>query len=136
MTMLEEAMDQARETATDGPADRLLERLAERVGARATVEAVFGEPIRTGDLTVIPVAKVRWGFGGGRGIAGEGAAAPGSGAGAGGGVQAEPVGYLEIRPEGATYQPITDARPSPLLLLAGGIALAFVIRAIARLVGR
>jgi hypothetical protein len=59
------AIDEARRDGRLGRADQLLERLAELVGARAGVQAVFGEPVRDGDLTVIPVARVRWVFGGG-----------------------------------------------------------------------
>jgi hypothetical protein len=66
MTMLSEQMEAARVSAGD-PTDGLLERLAEMVGAKARVNTVFGDPIRQGDLTVVPVAKVRWGFGGGGG---------------------------------------------------------------------
>ena len=42
----------------------LVERLAERVGGRASVEAVFGEPIVRDGVTVIPVASIAYGFGG------------------------------------------------------------------------
>jgi hypothetical protein len=62
----------------------LLERIGESVGQRAQVSAVFGEPVERGSLTVIPVAKARFGFGGGGGfgtLKGE----EGSGGGGGGG---------------------------------------------------
>ena len=62
-----DAMNQVRHAVASAPADGLLERLAELVSARAGVQAVFGEPIRQDHLTVIPVARVRWGFGGGGG---------------------------------------------------------------------
>ena len=136
-SVIDEAVEQAREAVTKGPNDRLVERLAERIGAKATVATVFGEPIRSGELTVVPVAKVRWGFGAGGGRSDETATAPSaSGSGGGGGIAAEPAGYLEISAVGAAYHPITEARPSPLLIIAGGIALGIVIRAIAKLVGR
>jgi uncharacterized spore protein YtfJ len=64
-----EATDEARAATGPTSADRLLERLAELIGGRAGVRAVFGEPIRNGELTVIPVARIRWGFGGGGGRA-------------------------------------------------------------------
>ena len=50
------AMEIARETAEGGPVDRFLDRMAERIGGRASVKAVFGEPIERGDVTVVPVA--------------------------------------------------------------------------------
>ena len=137
MTMLSEQMEAARVSAGD-PTDGLLERLAEMVGAKARVNTVFGDPIRQGDLTVVPVAKVRWGFGGGggRSEATETGPAAGSGSGAGGGVSADPVGYLEIGPTGATFRRISGAYPNPLFLLAAAIATGIVLRSLARLLGR
>jgi Sporulation protein YtfJ (Spore_YtfJ) len=123
--------------AATTPQDALLEKLAERIGGRASVQAIFGEPIQRGSLTVIPVARVRWGFGGGAGtgpIEGEGGPATGSGSGAGGGVSADPIGYLEIDEDGAAFKPIVPPYPSPVFILAGGITAALVLRAIARLV--
>ena len=73
-----------------------LERLAELVGAKANVNAVFGEPIRQGDLTVVPVARVRWGVGGGSGKSDAAPDGPSSASGGGGGAVADPVGYLQI----------------------------------------
>jgi uncharacterized spore protein YtfJ len=125
------------EHAAHGPQDQILEKLAERVGGKASVKAVFGDPIVRNGKSVVPVAKVRWGFGGGSGTGpvDESAGAPtGSGTGAGGGVTAEPIGYLEIGEEGAVFKPIASAYPSPIFLLAAGLSGALVIRAIARLI--
>jgi uncharacterized spore protein YtfJ len=145
------AMEQAQKAASSS-IDGFVERMAERVGAKASVRAVFGDPIERGGITIIPVARVRWGFGGGAGrgpIAvrpGTGEGAPegssvdqgisGAGTGGGGGVTADPVGYLEIGPEGATFKPIVPTMPSPGFLLAAGAAGALVLRAIARLIRR
>lgn len=126
----------ARQAAEDRREDRWLERLAERVGGHATVRAVFGNPIERGGLTVVPVARVRWGFGGGTGSridAGEGSAG-GSGAGGGGGVTADPVGYLEMGAGRVVFQPIPAPYPSPAFLLASGITAALALRALARLI--
>jgi uncharacterized spore protein YtfJ len=132
------ATDEARRAAEGGLTDRFMERLVERIGGRAGVQAVFGEPIERDRLTVIPVARVRWGFGGGAGRAGDAIdrAGSGSGSGGGGGVAVDAIGYLEIGPGGATFQPIAQPSPSPLVLLATGIAAAIVLRALARLVRR
>jgi hypothetical protein len=135
-TAYEAATETAERSATGAPAGRLLERLAGLVGAKATVEAVFGEPVRQGELTVIPVARVRWGFGGGGGQSDAAPTGPASGSGGGGGVAADPVGYLEVTGEGAIFRPIRDVYPSPVLLLAAGITTAIVLRALARLTGR
>jgi uncharacterized spore protein YtfJ len=147
-----EAVEDARRAGAPGPIDELIERLAERVGGKASVGAVFGEPIERDGITVIPVAKVRWGFGGGSGRGPvpvgpgiEGAGPPqspaaddrmGSGTGAGGGATADPIGYLEIGPDGATFRPITPAMPSPAFLLAAGVTATLVLRGLAKLIRR
>jgi hypothetical protein len=51
-------------------------------------------------------------------------------------VAADPVGYLEIGPTGATFRRISDAYPNPLFLLAAAIATGIVVRSLARLLGR
>ena len=128
------AVEIARETAENGPVDRFLGRLAERIGARASVKAVFGEPIERGELTVVPVARVRWGFGGGSGSSE--AEARASGSGGGGGVAADAIGYIEIRSGEATFRRIGPAFPSPAFVLASGLTAVIVIRALARLSSR
>jgi uncharacterized spore protein YtfJ len=146
----ESALAAARTAGDGGPIDGFVERMAERVGAKASVRAVFGDPIERDGITVIPVAKVRWGFGGGAGsgpvavgpgIDGQGARAdapggPSFGTGGGGGATAEPVGYLEIGPDGAMFRPINSPMPSPGFLLAAGATAALVLRALARLIRR
>jgi uncharacterized spore protein YtfJ len=136
MTTTHDSAEDTRQVVADRPADRLLERIAELVGAKASVRAVFGEPIRQGELTVVPVARVRWGFGGGGGSADGTPTGAASGSGGGGGVAADPVGYLEIAGGEATFRPIRDPYPSPAFLLAVGVTVAIVVRAVARLAGR
>jgi uncharacterized spore protein YtfJ len=141
-TDLDTAMDAARK-AGDGPIDGFVERLAERIGAKVNVSTVFGTPIEREGITVIPVAKVRWGFGGGAG--GPVAVGPGlddgadgirqsAGQGGGGGATADPVGWLEIGPDGTEFKPIAPAMPSPGFLLAAGATAALVLRGLAKLV--
>ena len=127
-------MKAAAEAATGQPADHFLERIADKLGARATVQAVFGEPIERGVVTVVPVARVRWGFGGGGGRSEAAETGPASGSGGGGGVTAEPVGYLEIGANGAEFKPITGVYPSPGFLIAAGVTFAIVVRALGRLI--
>ncbi|MFE0251014.1 spore germination protein GerW family protein [Streptomyces sp. NPDC059010] len=112
----------------------LLERLAEKLGGRASVTAVYGEPVTADGVTVIPVAKVGFGFGGGAGRAVEGTKL-GDGGGGGGGVEAKPLGYIEIRDGNATYKPIRDTwvdivLPAAALIL--GAALPKAVRALRR----
>ena len=58
--VLREAEEAARGRGSD-----LAQALADRVGLKAGAHAVFGQPVEREGITVIPVAKVRWGFGGG-----------------------------------------------------------------------
>jgi len=146
-------IDEARKAAGGSSIDGFVERIAERVGAKANVRAVFGDPIERGEITVIPVARVRWAFGGGAGrgpiAVGPGIDAAGTstksgtdegrsgaGTGGGGGATADPIGYLEIGPDGVSFNPIGVPMPSPGFLLASGIGAAIVLRAIGRLIRR
>ena len=63
----ESAVGVARSAGEAGPIDGFVERMAERLGGKASVRAVFGKPITRDGLTIIPVARVRWAFGGGAG---------------------------------------------------------------------
>jgi hypothetical protein len=66
---------------------------------------VFGTPVESEGTTVIPVARVRWGVGGG---SGSGKKDDSEGFGGGGGVQAAPVGYIDVRGGEASYRRIND----------------------------
>jgi uncharacterized spore protein YtfJ len=43
----------------------ILQQMGESLGSSASLKAVFGEPIHAAGRTVVPVAKVSYGFGGG-----------------------------------------------------------------------
>jgi len=79
-----------------------LESIVDRIKEHANVEAVYGEPIERNGKTVIPVAKVAYGFGGGYGSEGKESQENGQdhnggeGGGLGGGVKATPAGVVEI----------------------------------------
>lgn len=130
------AMGAAREAAAGGGAEGLLERLVDRIGGRTGVQAVFGAPIERDGSTIIPVARVRWGFGGGSGsgpVAGADGDGVAGGSGGGGAAGAVPVGYIELGPSGATFRPIVDPYPNPLFLLAVGLMVSMMLRGLARL---
>jgi uncharacterized spore protein YtfJ len=81
---------------------------------RMRVTTVFGEPIREGAMTIIPVAEVRVNFGYGYG-SGEGPASHDhqpAGRGGGGGVGAmsvaRPRGYLRITADSVRFEPIMN----------------------------
>jgi uncharacterized spore protein YtfJ len=112
----------------------LLERLAERLGGRASVSNVFGEPVTRGDVTVIPVARVTIGLGGGSGRE-RGAAKSGEGLGAGGGVLARPAGFIEIRDGKAVFVPIRDQRAETLrgiTTIIAGLSASRIARGLVR----
>jgi uncharacterized spore protein YtfJ len=137
---LAEAQSAARRAAEAGPIGGVSERLARWVGQRAGVQAVFGDPVDNGDTVVIPVARSMWAVGGGAGggqadadAGSDGPSGSGYGSGGGGAVMTVPVGYLELRPDGARFRPIGHG-VNPAVILAGGLATAIVLRALARLV--
>jgi uncharacterized spore protein YtfJ len=101
----------------------LVQQVGERVGALATAKAVYGEPVERGEITVIPVARATWGFGGGSG--GDTAQ---QGAGGGGGGWVQPIGFIEVRPQGAQFKPIRDPRRTALLGAAAATAAALMLR--------
>ncbi len=124
------AANEAREAAST-PLTAVVDNLAERVGARASARAVFGDPVERDGVTVIPVAKVRWMFGGGAGSGGEEDSYEsdhGQGAGGGGAVSATALGYIEIRDGQATFRPIGDAVALWPLVLAGAASAWLVLR--------
>jgi uncharacterized spore protein YtfJ len=88
----------------------LLLKIGETLGSTATVKSVFGEPIHVNGKTVVPVAKIAYGFGGGFGTGKGGPAADqhGEGGGGGGGVRAFPAGALEITAGGTRFVPFID----------------------------
>jgi uncharacterized spore protein YtfJ len=130
--------EDARQLAErERPVDRLIEVLVERFGGRTGVHIVYGDPVERDQVTVIPVARVRWLAGAGAGSGGASGVgnAEGEGAGGGGGIVGDPVGYIEIRSSGATFVPIRGVL-NPLALLALGVSVALVLRAVARMLGR
>jgi uncharacterized spore protein YtfJ len=108
-------------------AGKFVERLADRIGASVQASAVFGQPVERGGITVIPVAKTTWGFGGGSG--GE---AGKEGAGGGGGGFVSPLGYIEVRESGAKFKRIRDPLPIALAVTAAIGVAATVARAVGR----
>ena len=84
------------------------------------VSRVFGEPYQKNGVTIIPVAAVRggWGGGGGQGENQE------TGWGGGGGLTARPVGAFVIKGDEVTWRPAVDVDRMILVgQLVGAIAL-------------
>ena len=120
-----------------------LQTILEDLQDSANARAVFGDPVEREGKTVIPVARVALGFGGGFGsgpadlptgegaeyeltvtVDEEGEPAGGSGAGGGGGAMARPVGALEITDQDTRFVPIgSDRRRRAAALVGLGVGL-------------
>ena len=106
-----------------------VERVAEKMGVHASAKAVYADPVEHDGVTVIPVAKLRWGFGGGSGRK-EGK----RGKGGGGGMQAAPLGYIEMKAGQTQFKPIHDPMALVPLVAAGGVAGWIILRSIRKLI--
>jgi len=110
---------------------------------KASVNAVYGEPVQVGERTIIPVADIKYGFGLGYG---EGPArddeeeetpAGGQGGGAGGGIAARPVAVLEISDAGVTVKPVTDEGRMALAgILTGAWAIFWIAQTLKAVFGK
>jgi uncharacterized spore protein YtfJ len=120
--------DEELENLDEGDSGALVERLADKIGMTAHADMVFASPIEHDGTTVVPVAKVRYGFGAGSGINPHNR----PGAGAGGGVNVTPVGYIRMKRGDVSYHRIRSFPPlARLALLAaiGALALFGSLRA-------
>ncbi|OIJ87884.1 GerW family sporulation protein [Streptomyces colonosanans] len=123
-----------RDPTADHASVTLMERLAEKLGGRASVTAVYGEPVTQDGITVIPVARVGFGFCGGAGRE-TGTAKNTEGGGGGGGVGARPLGFIEIKDGTAVYKPIRGPWKGvalPIAVLLAGIMGSKSVRALFR----
>lgn len=127
-----------------------IESIVDRLQHSANVRAVFGEPVERGDQTVVPVARVYYGFGGGfgqsdggtndgddgdgesgehGGIGGNVGSRDGrsGGGGGGGGASATPVGALEITDDGTRFVRIGSGKRSVATALLAGVAVGLLV---------
>src|SRR5262245_63893008 len=109
----------------------VLQKIGDTLGSTATVKSVFGEPIHVNGKTVVPVAKVAYGFGGGAGSGKNDAQSDrhGEGGGGGGGVRAFPAGALEITEGRTRFVPFIDPAWIGAAFTAGAVlASVFLLR--------
>lgn len=94
-----------------------IKELIAEIEKKGDVKAVFGEPIKEGSITIIPVASIAISGGGGGGTQdGEDKDKPegimgkmkGKGFGLGYMKKARPVGYIKIQADEVKFEPITD----------------------------
>src|SRR5262245_55900714 len=102
--------------------NELLERIGQSVGQRAQVSAVFGEPVDRDGVTIIPVAKARFGLRGGGGSGGP-SGMEGSGGGGGGGAAVTPIGFIEVRSGSAEFKRIVTPADWFAFVAAAAVAL-------------
>ena len=98
----------------------LLSSVLKNAGART----VYGDPVSAEGKTVVPVARVRFGFGGGSGK--QTGQEPGEGGGGGGGIMARPVGLIEITSNETRFVPIVDPQ-SMAFALGFGIVFGWLV---------
>lgn len=111
-----------RQPVTEQP-EGFVARLARTLGVEANASHIFAPPIQHEGVTVIPVAKARYGFGGGGGQKrGEG------GSGGGGGAVITPAGYIEITNNSTRYRPIRNPFAVIACAVAGGLATLLLAR--------
>ena len=70
--------------------ESLIERVLGELHRIVQTETVIGQPVQSGDLTIIPVSKISFGFGAGGGQEGKGQS------GTGGGATVEPIAFLIV----------------------------------------
>src|ERR1022692_655051 len=83
----------------------------------AGAKIVYGEPVSVDGKTVLPVATIRYGFGGSSGGKGNG--------GGGGGLVAKPLGVVEITQAQTRFIPIVSGR-ALLIAVNLGVCLGFL----------
>jgi uncharacterized spore protein YtfJ len=107
----------------------MIRSIGEKISAGATVKSVYGEPVTVGERTIIPVARVSYGFGAGGGSHNQDGGEPhrggGAGGGGGGGAWTSPCGVVEITPQSTRFLPIHNGRA-----LAFAAAIGFVLGAL------
>jgi uncharacterized spore protein YtfJ len=101
----------------------LVQRAAEAVGLNTGASAVFGEPVERDGVTVIPVAKSSWGFGGG-----SGGDAANQGSGGGGGGLVSPIGFIELSNGRARFVPTRDLRATAVRFGAVAALIGLIAR--------
>lgn len=117
-------------------------RVTRAAGDALHVRRAFGEPVRQGDVTLIPVAKLLGGSGSGYGIGemggqvsggGKGAESSGSGGGGAFGIRVKPMGVYVVEGSTVRWQPALDLNR---IILGGQIVGAFALLVLDRAVRR
>jgi uncharacterized spore protein YtfJ len=97
----------------------LIEAVVDRIGGEFGTAKIFGDPVEREGVTVIPVAAVRMGFGGGT-RSDPSKRHDGEGAGGGGTITA--AGYIELKQGTSRFVPVL--RPERMAVMLLGAVLA------------
>jgi uncharacterized spore protein YtfJ len=96
-----------------------LEEVFKSMVDHAGAKTVYGDPVSVGGKTIVPVAKIRYGFGGGSGRKNDRE----HGGGGGGGMVANPIGVVEITEAQTRFIPIS----LPTRIIAGTVILGLCL---------
>ncbi len=111
---------------------QILEPLLERLHASASIKTIYGEPIQVEGKTLIPVAKVMYGLGGGFGKAkshdknGRTEEKP-AGESGGGGIRIVPVGVIEVGRDQTQFLSLGSRKLNWLVILAITFLAGFIL---------
>lgn len=100
-----------------------LRQVIDKISRNSSADTAFGTPRVVGERTLIPVARVMYGFGGGSG----GERDQQRGGGAGGGVAVRPIAVIEATSEKVRVVPVVDVQSM--------MSRVFAFAALAMLVG-
>jgi uncharacterized spore protein YtfJ len=100
----------------NGSTASLIEGLGEELSRNGTVKVVFADPVEKHGVIVIPVAKIKYGFGGRDGT-GHNGQRPRTGG--GGRMRATPLGYIEVKNGSSKFRPVFDPISMARLVLGG-----------------
>jgi uncharacterized spore protein YtfJ len=115
----------------------VLEQLNRKMESIADAAVAFAPPQKHGDLTVIPVAKVRSGFGSGFGAGRpKGQESMQGGVGVGGTLSVTPVGYIEVKEGMARFRPIFTPDAIVKMQVVGGLLALLILGGLGTLFGR
>jgi uncharacterized spore protein YtfJ len=117
-----------------------LKDAVEKMRSSGSAETVFGPARKENGRTIIPVARVAYGFGGGYGTAAGQKGKPGAkqrgkaastdgdtGLGGGGGMRIIPAGLFEVDSNGARFLPVRGSMATTALTLAGGVLVGMML---------
>jgi uncharacterized spore protein YtfJ len=112
--------------------ESFIEKISAGLSQSANIKNVFGEPVQAGEKTIIPVAKITYGFGGGfeEGNKKEVGQEDGetSGGGGGGGMYASAKGVFEITPTCTRFIPASPTKHILVGVVIGMLLKSFLKR--------